>query len=128
MSVEDSQSVYVLDQEQFDFYKSQGTKWRNLAIASVLLAFIAVGALLVDRYFDQQRDSRLETLAEENHQSLEILERATGPEASQAQKDTLDKFLVAVDCSNRTAIQELADELVKQGLIKPVNVVCEEGN
>lgn len=120
-------TMVVLDPEQWEYVRNRGNFWKWIAVISVLLAVAAISTLLIDRVLDSQQDSRLETLAEENHDALEILQAQESPETIAQREAALSQLLVVVDCNQRRAIQDLADELVTQGVIKPVNVVCEPG-
>lgn len=53
------------------------------------------------------------------------IKAVTSPEAVKAQAETLRGALVSIDCSNREALQALADALAEAGTAKPITVTCQ---
>lgn len=118
--------MIVLDPEQWEYVRSRATWWRYFAVACMMLAALSSLSLVVNRIYDGRRETRLEALAIDNHRTLKILEDATGPDAAARQKAQLDNSLQIIDCNQRKAIQDLVDQLVSQGVIDPIIVICKE--
>lgn len=69
---------------------------------------------------------RMIDLGKDTNRSVEILEKATGPESQEAQAQVVQNLVITIDCNNREAIQELIDQLPDTEGITVITPECEE--
>lgn len=62
-------------------------------------------------------------IVDDTHDTVNIIQRQTSPEALARRQAETDEILIRLDCNNRAATQELIDALVLQGLIQPVDIL-----
>lgn len=56
---------------------------------------------------------------EKSDDTLVEIQRQTSPEAIERQQRAVDAIVLTIDCNSRVAIQEVLDELVTAGVLRP---------
>lgn len=102
-----------------DLYHSQVNRWKYLWVATFIAFALSMSFNLVIML-------TLWDTAEQTNQSLEILRKATSPEAQAAQGEVIQSLVITIDCNNREAIQELIDQLPVQEGVTVITPECKE--
>lgn len=73
-------------------------------------------ALLVLTVVERSDTTELRRVADTNAEGLEILKRQTSPERQQQNEQRIQQIIMAVDCNNRDAIEDVITGLEDEGL------------
>lgn len=96
--------------------QDQAKRWKWVAIPCFLFLMLN---LTLDVWGRVDRGKQLNGI----EHTVDILEKATGPESQEAQARVVRDLVIAVDCNQRATIQEFADELEDQGIIGDVTLL-----
>jgi len=110
--------VVALTVDQWEAVKSEmhsSHRFGAFALFAMSLGVVAFGALAATNY----------ALLNDVDETVTVIRSVTSPAAQEEQQQRTEQIVVLIDCNNRAAIQELTDELVRQGLIQSVNVTDE---
>jgi hypothetical protein len=120
----------VLDADAYREQRHAVRRWSTLVI---FLVALALGATTYTQF--QIRNTQTEStargkaIAQNVHDVkhiLQILTDATSPEARERAAAQLRAAIEAIGCDNRAALQDLIDQLVEQGILRPgdLRIAC----
>lgn len=100
-------------------YQRQVKRWRNLFVMTFLSLMVSLG-------WGVYVGLKVIGTAEDTNHTVEILEKATGPDAQEAQGEVVRSLVITIDCNTRQAIQSLVDQLQLQGDVTIITPECKE--
>jgi heme exporter protein D len=95
-------------------YRRQISNWKRvtLMLAAALIVMASLGVYSITQ----------------NRRTLQILEKATGPEAQEQQGQVVEGLVFRIECDHREVLQQVLDEMVPSRGVTIVTDECKENS